>query len=131
MADVKCKHIKDDGTPCGAFAMTGGEFCFFHNPDIDEAEKKQAQTKGGANRALTIKEGLPAIPVKAPSDAITLLNDTIDRVRGGTLDIRVANCIGVLTGHLLKAFEVADLTNKVEFIEQVIIEKRAGYKRRG
>ena len=130
MPDVKCKQIKDDGTPCGAFAMSESEFCFFHNPDIDEAEKKDAQTKGGANRALVNKESLPAIPVKAPSDAITLLNDTIDRVRSGKLDIRVANCIGVLTGHLLKAFEVAELTSKVEFIEQVI-QKRAVYKRRG
>jgi hypothetical protein len=130
MPDVKCKQIKDDGTPCGAFAMQGTEFCFFHNPDIDEAEKKDAQTKGGANRALVNKESLPAIPIKAPSDAITLLNDTIDKVRSGKLDIRVANCIDVLTGHLLKAFEVAELTSKVEFIEQVI-QKRAVYKRRG
>jgi hypothetical protein len=62
--------------------------------------------------------------IHTPDDTISLLADTIGRVRAGEMDIKVANCIGVLSGHLLKAFEVARLNDKVELIERVVLEKR-------
>lgn len=120
----KCQHTKDDGTQCGANPMNGGDYCYLHNPDIPDEEKRQAQTRGGANRAVTISQPLPAMPLTKPDDAVLLLADTINRVRAGELDIRVANCIGVLTGHLIKAFETAQLNGKVEMIDRIILEKR-------
>ena len=124
---MKCSFIKDNDEQCKANAMNGSEFCYLHNPDISDEAKKEAQTKGGANRALTISDPLPVIPLAVPNDAIMLITDTISRVRAGELDIKTANCIGFLTDKLLKAFEVAKLNDKAEFIEQVILEKRTRY----
>jgi len=125
MADnKKCKHIKDDGTACGAFSMAGQEYCYLHNPDISDSEKKQGQTRGGANRALVITEPMPAMTLTTPKDAVLLIAETINQVRAGQLDIRVANCLGVLAGHFLKALEVSQLNDKVEFIERMVIERR-------
>jgi len=123
----KCTHTKEDGTPCGAFTMTGSEFCYLHNPAISDTEKKLAQTKGGANRALTIGEPLPPVRLTTPSDAVMLIADTINRVRAGQLDVRIANCIGVLSGHFIKALELSQLKDKVELIDRIILEKRATY----
>lgn len=122
----KCRYTKEDGTACGAYAMTGQEFCYLHNPAIPEDHKKLAQAKGGTGRALTIKteEALPDLPIATPDDAVLLLVDTIRRVRAGQLDVRIANCIGVLSGHLIKALEVAQLKDKVETIDRLILEKR-------
>lgn len=123
-SDRKCQHTKEDGTPCGAYAMTGQEFCYLHNPAITDEEKKLAQVKGGKARALTIAEPLPLMKLETPQDAVMLIADTINRVRAGGLDVRIANCIGVLSGHLIKAFEVAQLKDKVEMIDRIVLEKR-------
>lgn len=125
---MRCKQTKDDGTPCGAYAMSGSEFCYLHNPDIPADEKKASQTRGGANRALmTVSAPLPPMILRQPNDAIELIEDTINRVRARELDIKIANCLGVLAGHLIKAIEVSKLNDKVEEITRVI-EKRTKYK---
>jgi hypothetical protein len=121
---MKCEFIKPDGQKCEAYAVKGTSFCYFHNPDISDEEKKEAQTNGGANRALTLKEPLPVLPIAKPSDAVLLIADTISRVRAGMLDIRTANCLGFLSDKLLKAFEISQLNDRVEIIERVVLEKR-------
>jgi len=125
MIDKKCKYVKKDKTRCKAFAMTGSEYCYFHNPSISEEQKKLTQTRGGANRSvMTITKPLPPMTLETPKDVVLLLTDTINRVRAGELDVRIANCIGVLTGHLIKALEVAQLNDKLEAIEQLLLKKR-------
>lgn len=124
---MRCKQVKDDGETCGANAMQGGAYCYLHSPDISDDEKRASQSKGGANRALmTIPAPLPPMALNKPNDAIELIADTINRVRAGQLDVKIANCLGVLAGHLLKAFEVSKLNDKVEEITRVI-EKRTKY----
>ena len=61
---MKCTHIKDNGEQCGANAMQEEAFCYLHNPDIPEEQKREAQTRGGANRALTVNEPLPVITIE-------------------------------------------------------------------
>jgi hypothetical protein len=125
MSDKKCKAKKPDGTPCGAYAMRGNEFCYLHNPSITDEKKNASRAKGGANRALmTVEKALPAMPLETPHDAVYLIADTISRVRAGELDIKIANCIGVLSGQLIKALELAQLKDKVAYIERVVMTKR-------
>ena len=124
---MKCKEIKTDGEQCQANAMSESEFCYLHNPDISDEDKRQVQTKGGANRALTLKKPLPVLPIVKPEDAVLLIADTINRVRAGTLDIRTANCLGFLSDKLLKAFETSRLNDRLEVIERVILEKKTRY----
>lgn len=125
MANKKCKYTKDNGRQCGAYAMTGSKFCYLHNPTIRKEQKKLAQTRGGANRkALTIAEPLPPMTLETPKDVVLLLTDTINRVRAGELDVKVANCLGVLTGHLIKALEVEKINDKLEAFEQLLFKKR-------
>jgi len=121
---VKCDFIKDNGEQCKANAMIDSGYCYLHNPEIAEETKKLNQVRGGQNRAIALKEALPTLEIKTPDDTIALLADTIERVRAGEMDVKVANCLGVLSGHLLKAFEVARLNDKVELIERVVLEKR-------
>ena len=113
---MRCKHIKANGEQCKANAMSRLDYCYLHNPKISEEEKKEANKKGGLNRAKTIKQPLPSLVIKEPGDTVTLLIDTINRVRAGDLDIKVANCIGFLTEKLIRAFEL----NKQETTDKKI-----------
>jgi len=121
---MQCSFIKPDGTQCNANAMSGLDYCYTHNPDISDEEKREAKQRGGQNRAVAISEPLPPLAIAEPNDAVLLIVDTINRVRAGELDIRVANCLGFLTDKLLKAFEVSKLNDRVEIIERVILETR-------
>ena len=121
---MKCEFIKTDGEKCEAHAIKDSEFCYFHNPDISDEEKREAQSNGGKTKALTLKEALPEIALTTPNHAVFLIADTISRVRAGTLDIRTANCLGFLSDKLLKAFEVSQLNNRVEFLEQFMQKNR-------
>jgi len=124
---MQCSFIKPDGTQCNANAMSGLDYCYTHNPDISNDEKREARQRGGQNRAVAISEPLPPLAIVEPNDAVLLIVDTINRVRAGELDIRVANCLGFLTDKLLKAFEVSKLNDRVELIERVILEKKTRY----
>lgn len=124
---MKCEFIKPDGQNCEAYAVKGTSFCYFHNPDISDEEKKEAQTNGGANRALTLKEPLPVLPIAQPNDAVLLVADTINRVRAGKLDIRTANCLGFLADKLIKAFEASQTNDKLERIERLLAQRQKRY----
>lgn len=124
---MKCEFIKPDGQKCEAYAVKGTSFCYFHNPDISDEEKREAQTNGGANRALTLKEPLPAMPIANQDDAVLLVADTINRVRAGKLDIRTANCLGFLADKLLKALEASQTNDKLEKIERLLAQRQKKY----
>ena len=124
---MRCSFIKPDGTQCNANAMSDSTFCYTHNPDISDEEKREAKQRGGQARALTIANPLPALPITEPNDAVLLIVDTINRVRSGELDIKTANCLGFLTDKLLKAFEVSKLNDRVEIIERVLLGKNNKY----
>ena len=124
---MQCSFIKPDGTQCNANAMSGAEYCYTHNPDISDEEKREAKQRGGANRALTLKEPLPVLPIANQDDAVLLVADTINRVRAGKLDIRTANCLGFLADKLLKALEASQTNDKLEKIERLLAQRQKRY----
>lgn len=124
---MKCKQTKGNGEQCNANAMSESDYCYLHNPDISEEEKKEAQTRGGSNRALTIKEPLPEMPLAKTQDAVLLLADTINKVRAGKMDTRIATTLGYLAGNLIKALEVSDLEERFERVEKLVAEKKERY----
>lgn len=118
----KCQHLKENGERCEAWVMTDRKFCFTHNPDTKK-ERILANARGGMTPRKN-QNPLPSIEIAKPQDVVLFLVDTINKVRGGEMDVRVANCLGVLSGHLIKAMEVSELEGRVESIERVILERK-------
>lgn len=121
---MNCIFEKESGDPCSARVMTGHDYCFFHNPNIPESDRKEAQSRGGKANAITVRVPLNPIRINGASDVIKLLEETINQVRAGDLDVKVANCVGFLSGHLLKAVEIESISTRVEVIERAILERR-------
>lgn len=124
---MNCQFIKSDGEHCGANARSDSEYCFFHDESVDPEKKLAARTSGGLANKIILKEALPVLAINEPKDVINLLADTIDRVRSGVLEVRTANCLGVLAGQLIKAFEMCQISDRVEIVEQKILEKKTTY----
>jgi len=121
---MKCKATKEDDEQCNANAMNGSDFCYTHNPDIPDEEKKEAQARGGQNRALLIDNPLPEIAVAKIDDVVLLLADTVNQVRTGKMNVKIANCLGTLSGQLIKALELAKYADKLDLLEGLLKKRK-------
>jgi len=121
---MKCKKRKVNGGQCNSSAMSGSDFCYFHNPAISAEEKRGAQARGGAGRAKMLKVLLPEIKIKKVSDITILLVDTINQVRAGKMDVKMANCMGFLSDKLTKTMEVGNLAERFNKLEQLVMGKK-------
>ena len=99
----KCNFRKSDGSRCGADAQSGKPLCVFHDPAKAAAGHK-ARRRGGINRhrpATVLPLETPDHPLRNTQDVSPLLAESINQVRKGQLDLRMANAMGYLTGILL------------------------------
>ena len=119
---MQCIFIKTDGRQCQANSINDSEFCFSHDPDMEEA-KRLATTKGGKSPKKNYNP-LSPIEIEGSKDVVRLLVTTIGEVRQGEIDLRVANCVGFLAGHLLKALELGEVDEKLELISSLIIQRK-------
>ena len=121
---MKCQFMKLDSTQCNANAMMDTKFCFTHNPEAQD-EKKTAVLKGGlAPKPRKDAELLIPIQVKTIEGVLTLIEDTINRVRTEPMTHQKANCIGYLANIALKALEVGEIDEKLDLVNSIILERR-------
>jgi len=115
-----CSATKQDQSKCQAAALPGSEFCFFHDPSKAE-KRREAQAQGGRqNRMKTLDDSARDVKVEDSGDAIALISETINQVRKGQIDPRVANSVGFLTNILIKAVERNKLETRIEQLEALL-----------
>jgi len=108
--------------------MKESDYCFTHNPDT-QIEKHLAVVKGGL-ASKKIKLDLKPLSIKNPQEVGKLLEDTINKVRSGEIPPNIANAIGYLAGHALKALEASNLDQRVEIVESILLERKKAIRRR-
>lgn len=121
-AAATCAARRHDNSPCDATPQVGSRFCFFHDPDRED-DRRHARQAGGRERsrpAAVLDVQTPSPPLRSVSDVTGLLSDTIHQVRTGHLDPKVANCVGYLSGILLKAIEVGQIEERLAAMEAVL-----------
>ena len=72
---------------------------------------------------------LPDVPasrvrVRSIDDVLGLVEATINDVRTGQLDVRVANAVGYLANVAIRAIEQSDLAARLEALEAVLEPER-------
>lgn len=117
---MKCIFIKPNGDQCQANAMIKSDYCYLHNPEVSQEEKLLNQTQGGIIRSVKVYNPLPPIKIEKTQDIMSLLTDTINQVRQGGLDSKIANTIGYLAGIAIKAHEISELEDRLDRIELAI-----------
>ena len=124
---AKCRATTKDGKPCRADAQAGSKYCFFHDPD-QAAARQEATVKGGrAGKLATLAQvkpwrGQDVAFLHSPDteELVTLLADTIDDVRTGQVDPKIANSVGYLAGIILKARQQQALEERLAAIEEAL-----------
>jgi hypothetical protein len=122
----RCGFVRPDGSQCGGAALRNSDpsLCFFHSPSAQE-KRAAARQAGGRKRiraAAVLPHDTPDVPLRTITDVAALLGATINQVRRGELDPKVANCIGLLAGQLAKCIQGGDLEQRLAKIEQHLSE---------
>ena len=120
---MKCKATTKLGKSCKANALIDKDYCLAHDP---ESKKKFKEiTKKGGKVKKKVQVWLAPIEFKGDSgEVLDLLADTINRVRSKEMPPRIANTIGYLAGHMLKALETADIDTRLKKVERIVLERK-------
>jgi len=123
MSGQRCAQTRANGQRCGGFAITGSAYCFAHDP-AQAAKRDDARRRGGeAGRIEPLGES--NLSLRSLGDVLGLVELTINDVRAGRVDVKVANAVGYLANVAMKAIEGSDLEARLEAIEAVREPDRA------
>lgn len=111
-----CTAKTKAGKPCTAQAMHGAEFCYRHNPDISEADKKEASIAGG--KARQVLTNADPVSLRNVTSIVELIESNINEVRSGNLDPKVSNAVVQNINALLKVYELAVADTRIRRLEQ-------------
>lgn len=128
---AKCRASRKDGSPCRGDALAGGDYCAFHSPE-KAADFQDGRVSGGKAGKLAT---LPPTAIKpwrgqageldvlqsvTPVELVNLLCQTIDDVRSGAVDPKVANSVGYLAGVIVKIQQYEALDERLAAIEEAL-----------
>jgi hypothetical protein len=108
--------------------QTGMNVCVFRDP-ARATDGQRARRAGGVNRrrpAAVLPADTPDYPLTTPKDVSGLLAQSINQLRRGELDPKVANCVGHLSGVLLHSIEKGSVEERLGRIEVVLVKNDAG-----
>lgn len=116
-----CEAYTKTGKQCKMKPLKNSAFCFSHDPS-NKAKHIQATSLGGS-----IKQSarLKPITLKSPSDALDLINDTINRIRyadkDGAVHIQTARAVALLVGKWSELYKFTELESRIANLESTLV----------
>ena len=127
-AKMRCQGVTRSRTPCTAWAMEGG-LCYFHANPNKASELGQRGGKAKGPRVTADPVEYVTRPLKTVNDVTHLLADTINDLRSGAIDSRLANTVGYLATGMLKALQQGDIEGRLRAVEAVLTSDKTPHKR--
>jgi general stress protein YciG len=113
---ARCKATTSSGTRCKAKPHKDG-LCFFHS---DPKKAAELGRKGGRRNRHSYETPLQHVTApESAGDVKRMLAETMAEVRAGKMDPKLGSTLGYLGTALLRAFEVADLEQRLERLEEL------------
>jgi hypothetical protein len=103
-----CDFIHPDGRQCKTAPLKGERFCYFHHPGLAE-ERKRAQIAGGKAGSRKALSDAALVRLDSRDAIIDLLSETVQQVRTGQLDPKIANAVGYLCNVIRQLVEQEDI----------------------
>ena len=119
---MKCSFFNPNGSKCQANALKREKLCFTHSPKTKSALHEAAVKGGSMPKKNTLD--LPPVTIKNSQDLIAVLQDTINLVRDGTMQVNEANSVGYLCNIILKTLQTTELEQRLEAVENLIKERK-------
>lgn len=116
-APKRCQAKTKRGAQCKAPALTGGQFCFHHEPG-KAYERALARSRGGRARQLLHDLEAPPVALQTAADAVLALEHALAlsyRLSPGPAKVRAI--VAVVTAWRA-VFEVSELEERIRALEQ-------------
>lgn len=110
-----CEHQTRDGKRCQAYAIAQSAFCFFHDPTKAEDRLAARRAGGRRNKGSSLPTHGPDCELESVGDVLTLLATTINQLRKGQIDPRIANGIAYITSTFLRALELRTSESRLDY----------------
>jgi len=123
MTTRHCAHIRANGEPCRGYPVAGSLYCFVHDPA--QADKRDDARRRGGQAGTIPPLDSSSVNVGTLGDVLALVELTINDVRAGRVDVKVANSVGYLANIAMKAIEQSDLEARLDALEAVLEPERA------
>jgi|TARA_B100001971_G_C18123880_1_gene500929 hypothetical protein len=98
-------------------------YCYFHNPDVPDEVRKENARKGGL-----VKKYEPLVKRdfydNLVEDSKSVLIETVNQLREGSMPPNVANSIVYACSTLQKVYEVQDLEKRLNDLEHSVLETK-------
>ena len=115
-ANGKCQAKTKASRQCAAPAVRGSAFCALHS---DPNRAAGLGRKGGArNRKVYDGEVREVSVPESAGDVKRMLAETMAEIRAGRMDPKLGSTLGYLGTALLRAFELAEIEQRLERLEQ-------------
>jgi hypothetical protein len=126
-----CQAAKDDGSRCEAAPLTGGEYCFWHDPKHAE-EVAEAGRLGGLRRRRekTVAAAYDLDGLATLDQIRRLLEIAVMDTLGLENSIARSRVLAYLAQVALKVVEAADLQERVAALETAMGPRLAARRRR-
>jgi hypothetical protein len=90
-----------------------------------EAERKAAQSAGGQKaRMAVLPSSTPDAELRNAEDASKVLAETINQVRRGEIDPKIANAVGYLIAVFVKVKHDVDVERRLAALESALQERQ-------
>ena len=99
-----CLAVTKSGNPCGMNPVRGEDYCFTHHPDYAEGCKKAREIGSNTFPRKVLPEAEP-LAMTSATDVLASLSRISTGVLRGEIDVKIANCIGVLMNTALRALD--------------------------
>jgi hypothetical protein len=115
----RCSSIKANGERCGSVAMRGEQWCYVHNPNLEEARQRN-NSKGGRRAG----RGRPQVEIARICDRI---EEIAEGILAGEIDKGPGAVAGQLLNYVLgglriglQAQEQEELIQRLEVLEATL-----------
>jgi hypothetical protein len=128
-ASTTCSATTRKGKPCPSRA-TVGAYCYWHSPDVTEAEKTAARRRGwaGAKRARMPLKFTPA-DFATEEGCRSMLEEAANLLRSGRLGVGACNALAKLAAVGLKASEIK-IAGEIRALQAQMNESSGSSRRR-
>lgn len=122
-----CKATNARGEPCGAPALEGSDFCFWHDPAKAKA-RAAARQKAGRNRRRgkadpSFAEAMQERDFRTLEDIVGLLEVAIHQTLELENSVSRNRALGYLARSWADVYETGELERRLEVLEDEILER--------
>jgi len=118
----RCQFRKRNGEKCSADVQSGKDVCVFHDPERTE-DGGRARRAGGLSHtrvAAVLAAETPDHPLRSTKEVSDLLAESINQLRRGQLDPKVANAVGYLASVLLRSLGQGRIEERLAQLERIL-----------